>query len=83
MGAIRIIFAIIFILYGLTQAVNGAFIILGMDQPLTLNPQGTAEADAIVSQIIPLQLFGFITVGWGLLWIWIGNRVRKGGQQNE
>ena len=83
MGAIRIIFAIIFILYGLSNLINGSFTILGMVQPLSLNPEATENSTVVISEIIPIQVFGIVLVLWGLLWIWIGNRVRTGGKQTQ
>ena len=81
MGAIRTIFGIIFILYGISMLLNGSFIVLGMNEPITFNPEGSENTRVIVSQIIPLELFGFLTILWGLLWIWIGGKVMRGGKQ--
>ncbi len=81
MGAIRFIFGIIFIIYGIVNLINGSFTVLGMVAPLSgSDPVTLMEFNVILSEIIPLQLFGIIIVLWGLLWIWIGNKVRTGGQ---
>ena len=80
MGALRTIFGIIFILYGLSMLINGGFIVLGMDQPITINPAGTEEATVVISQLIPVEMYGFITILWGLLWLFIGYKVATGGK---
>lgn len=79
MGAIRTIFGIIFILYGLTNLINGIFIFLGMNPPLFFS-EGVENTNDLISIFIPLQIFGIILALWGLLWIWIGNKVRTGGK---
>jgi len=79
MGTIRLIFGIIFILYGITNLLNGLFLILGMNPPIFFG-EGVENTNVLISQILPLPIFGIVTLLWGLLWIWIGNKVRTGGQ---
>jgi len=82
MGAIRLIFGIIFIIYGIANLINGIFTVLGMNAPLSgSDPVTLMQTNVIISQIIPLELFGMILVLWGLLWIFIGYKVSKGGQR--
>lgn len=81
MGAIRTIFGIIFILYGIANVINGSFTILGMIPPLSSSdPITLMQFNVIISEIIPLPIFGIIIVLWGLLWIFIGYKVGKGGK---
>lgn len=79
MGAIRTVIGIILILYGLVSIINGSFLIIGDQSPIGFD---TSEADATISQFLPLNLFGVVLALWGLLWIVIGSKVMKGGQKN-
>ncbi|MCP6727171.1 MAG: hypothetical protein KJI69_04045 [Patescibacteria group bacterium] len=81
MGAIRFIFGWIFILYGAYVLIGNTIGILGVSALQFTNPTDFVDIQGLTidpNLLLILNIVGFL---WGALWLWIGNKVRTGGQQ--
>jgi len=79
MGLIRGFFGWIFILYGIYVLIGNVITITGVSVVQFTNPVDFVDIEGISinpNLLLILSIVGFL---WGALWIWIGNKVRKGG----
>lgn len=86
MGLARTIFGWIFILYGIITILNAVLIFTAKVSLFDIIfPSARTLEETILLTLLPpeFELGLAIVVGlWGALWIWIGNKVRTGGQQS-
>jgi len=82
MGFLRSVIGWIFIIYGFFSILNATLSVIGASLFTILFPTFSFVEDVLEPStsdffLILLIIFGFL---WGILWIWIGNKVRTGGQ---
>jgi len=84
MGLARSFFGWIFILYGLYVLIGNLISLTGISVLQFTNPTDLIDIGQDVflppQFLFVLSIIGFL---WGALWIWIGNKIRTGGQRNQ
>ncbi len=84
MGFGRSVIGWILILYGISSIFNAIMFLLTERTLFNVLIQAPSFEEVVVFSLLPpeftigIAIFGFL---WGTLWIWIGNKVRTGGQQ--
>lgn len=82
MGFLRSLIGWIFIIYGFFSILNATLNVIGANLFTILFPTFTFVEDVLEPStsdffLTILVIFGFL---WGIFWIWLGNKVRTGGQ---